>query len=563
MADSDPHNLAAIQPKTENWAESPAGAAIAGGIIAAEVSPINEALRFGALGIALKVTGDPVLAAGAMAGTTLLVEGVAGVAAADLLATRNASKAVDKVHGWLGRKSHGAVPETNLVTELGIANFTGSAIMTGLKHAQDPTRTREENRKYGITMASYMAGFSGVLGYLTAEGITAPSPTTIGLGAIAIGGAYGAYKMGKKKFIERQQMSFESVNHGESPQRLGLSTEDKDRVLGDERTLAIEVNGKKEPVLVPIDQLYWYNHAYLKEHFETDEVYYYAHPDITGKKKDEAYNLIGQYIQDGAVILYDTVDSNGKVFGDLDHELQGTAIEYRRLPITKDSRQRFLYQYDGKFILNDDKEAPFIMAPGIFETYQQAVEEGTLPFDPNNGPALAEVIDGEEAERLWNIYHKPFERLSDSHPINSGYDKDGFLEILRDPEAVKAVYREDGVITTLALFLNDIKHCDWLDPSYYESHYPDAVRTGNHFIFPGIVTDELKRGASFSLPLIQLIAKTQALRKTPAVISFECTDKSYRYIPRIVRFAINRSGAAKTTGFENPVSRFDYYAISK
>jgi hypothetical protein len=259
----------------------------------------------------------------------------------------------------------------------------------------------------------------------------------------------------------------------------------------------------------------------------------------------------------------DTVTSGNRIFGDLDYEMKHNGKELQRVPLTKEGRQRFLLQYDGIMLVKGKDAKQFKDVPSIFETYQSAVAQGDLEIDPNDGPALEDVIEGDEAERLWAIYQNPFEKLSDSHPVNSGYDKDEFLKILKSPEAVKAIYRDQGEITTLALFVNDLAHCSWLDADYYKAKYPEAIATKNHLVFPGIVTDELKRGASYSVSLIQMIVKVQAMRKTPIRISFECTDSSYKYIPRIVRYAIGRTGLGRTEGFKKPVSRFDYYALTK
>jgi hypothetical protein len=343
-----------------------------------------------------------------------------------------------------------------------------------------------------------------------------------------------------------------------------LSKEDIKDVLEDSRTVYVEEDGKKVPVLVPIDKLYWYNEEYLSDHFGTKDIYYYAHPDLQSDDKfSTAHEEVTKLAEKGGVIIYDTVTTDGKVYGDLDAEMQKSNIPHQKVQITKDGRQRFLYQYDGNFEARRGHSDEFKKTLTVYEAYKRAIADGGISPNDENGPALAEVIDGEEAEKLWSIYKKPFERLSDEHPINSGYHKDEFLDILRDPEAVKAVYRESGEITTLALFVNNLAYCTWLNADYYKSKYPEAVETGNHFIFPGIVTDELKRGASYSIPLIQLIAKVQSLRETPAIISFECTDISYKYVPRIVRFAIAKSGVAKTKGLKKPISRFDYYAIKK
>lgn len=551
-------------PMEKNWASSTLGGVVAAAVIVAEFSPLNEAMRFAAFAAAQKAWGDPAISASVLGGTTLLVEGAAAIVAADVLATDRAGQLVQKINTKLENIGASKFIKTNIATEVAVASVGGSAVLTALKHQQDPERTREQNRRYGLTSATGLGLMLTAEGYAISLGIEHPSPLTVGIGALAVGGMFGAYKWGKNKLAGQAEVVHKTVNNGESPQCLGLSAEDKTKVLEDPRTVFVEEDGNKVPVLVPIDLLYWYNHDYLRSHFGTEDIYYFAHPDLSQKESHEkAYNQVAEFAEKGSVILYDTVTSGKSVYGDLEHELSQQGKEYRRVPITKDGRQRFLYQYDGKIIISEEGSKQFKKAPPVYEVYEAAVARGDITVDAEKGPALKDVIDGEEAEKLWAIYQKPFERLSDSHPINSGFDKAEFLKILKDPEAVKAIYREKGEITTLALFVNNLEHCSWLDARYYKSKYPEALETDNHFIFPGIVTDELKRGASYSVPLMQLLAKVQAMRESPAIISFECTDISYKYIPRIVRFAVSRSGVAKVKSLKQPVSRFDYYAITK
>ncbi len=560
-------NSSAISVTTSsNWAESPSGAVAAGAIVAAELTPLNETLRFAAFAGTLAATKDPILASAAIAGTSLLLEGGAAISTADLLATRRGASAVDKINEKVDGLGVGRILKSNLPTEFALANLGGSAIATAYKHRQDPERTRQQNRRYGVKMAAGLAAINAAGGYMVAEGISHPNPLSISIGAVAVGGVVGSIKWARNRIKQQSSEVRQSIRNNvtESPQKLGLSAEDETAVLDDPRTVSIEHEGESVPVLAPIDRLHWYNTDYLSERFGTEEIFYFAHPRVDDQtSRDKVLPIIEEKISEGAVVLYDTVTADNKVYGDLAEELESTDAEYNKVAITKSGRQRFLYQYDGEFVLNADKHAPYRESAGVYEVYEQAVQNGNLDIDEQNGPALKDKIEGEDAERLWSIYRAPFDKLSAGHPIDSGYSRDEFFEMLRDPETVKAIYREDGTITTLAFFVGNLDHAPWLNKDHYEEKYPEAVKTGNHFVFPGIVTDELKRGASYSVPLMKLLSRVQGMRQSPAIISFECTDISYKYVPKIVRYAVRRSGVAKMCGLKQPKSRFDYYAITK
>ena len=361
------------------------------------------------------------------------------------------------------------------------------------------------------------------------------------------------------------EKNHKKANHSEAPHRLGLNTADVEEVVKDERTLSVVEEGVTKPVLVPIDQLYWYNEKYLSEHFGTDKIYYYAHPEIADKELEaKAYGYIKEVISNNGVVLYDTVTAGDTVYGDLDKELNDQGMAHHKAEVSKAGKKSWLAQYEGKFTVRKHPDAKFANESSVFEVYEQSVKNGEIKYDPQTGPALLDVVEGDEAERLWKIYEGPFEKLTATHPVNGGYKKDEFMEMLSDPSTLKVVYRDNGTITTLAFFVNNLDHCDWLDKEYYQKTYPEAMETNNVYVFPGIVTDEMKRGSAYSIPMIGLLAKVQALRKTPAIIAFECTEVSSKYVPKIVKFAINSGGSAKIEGIsqDQMKSRLDYYAIA-
>lgn len=560
-----------------NWTNNPFGASIAAGVIALEAAPvpINEGLRVAAGVAVFAVTHDAVASAAAAGAATALIEGGAGISTADLLHTKRGREFANKYQerlNELGSKiglKEGV--KTNLVTDAALTFLGGTAVSTFVKSPQFENRTRKDDRRYALRNAGGLTAYTFGASLMVMSGIEAPNPVTIGLSTLAVSGTIAAIKWAKNRITSANRSSEASGkdevhiknNNGQAPHRLGLKPEDIEAANNDERTMAVIENGIKKPVLVPIDKLYWYNKKYLTEYFGTDEIYYYAHPEISDEKiESESYKFIQDVVAKKGVVLYDTVKRGEIVFGDLDRELTDRGVTHQKADIAKDGKKSWLAQYEGQFVVTGRHAKAYSNDITPIEIYRQAVEKGKIKYNAQTGPALLDIIDGEDAERLWKIYEGPFEKLSATHPINSGYKREEFIEMLKDPETLKAVYRENGAITTLAFFVNNLDHCDWLDKSYYESHYPEAMKTKNIFVFPGIVTDELKRGGAFSVPIIDLLAKVQAMRKTPAIIAFECTETSSRYVPKIVQFSINKSGAAIIKDVKQEKSRLDYYAIT-
>src|SRR5690606_28782885 len=116
---------------------------------------------------------------------------------------------------------------------------------------------------------------------------------------------------------------------------------------------------------------------------------------------------------------------------------------------------RYLNQYiaEVSFI---GQEPGFRCAPSAYEAFSSMVESGEISDGLVDGVSLVESITGDEAEKLWLLYHSPFVELAKDHPVDAGYDKDSFMELLKDPTVIKVVNRAAGDITTLCMFMTDL-----------------------------------------------------------------------------------------------------------
>src|SRR3990167_10880042 len=86
------HNLLADRGKRSSL--HMAKRALQSTIIALEVGPTNEAMRYGAFGAVLTRSRNPLVGAVVLGGSTLLVEGAAALATADLIASEKANKTI-------------------------------------------------------------------------------------------------------------------------------------------------------------------------------------------------------------------------------------------------------------------------------------------------------------------------------------------------------------------------------------------------------------------------------------------------------------------------------------
>lgn len=562
-----------VSKERRNWTSSRLGKIVAGAVLALEFNPLsNEALRLAALGATLGATHDPVLAATVFGASTLAIEGAGGIVTADVLDTPTAVNLVDKSNKLLNKLGASKIPKMNKPTEAAIAIAAGTPAVTFLKHRESPERTRQENRRYATIVSLGISAVTAVLGFTLAEGIHSPSPETISLAALGVGSFLASWKWARnrlKKYEpenqtndqrpEIEQKSLFAIyerlrGQSDSPQNIGIDEETLNLLVGDSDVINAQVESGgstyRMPVLIPAEKLYWYNQDLLKKTYGGKQVYFYTQIP----PQQDVAEVAKKALKDGSVIIVNSDDSSVDYSRTLQDEIA------KDIGVKRESlMEAFLNQYVGNVRFEG---LSYATASSFFDTYQAMVKAGKLKANTEQGASILDVIKGEEAEELWQIYQKPFEDISTTSPINAGYDEKGFFEVLADPSVIKVVNRDKGDITTLGLFVTNFDHSPWINEEYYKKHQSKAHETGNILIFTGIVSDENKRGSMHSLELIRLLLKVGEERGTNSLITFECNEVSSNYLPRIVDFAINHSEIATVDGLDRPVAQSRFHTLS-
>lgn len=173
-------------------------------IVAAELSPLNEIMRFTPYAATVAGNSHPLISGAVLGGATLAVEGAAALATADLLDSEKGKKIVGWVNDKTGKLFAGDI-KMSPVAEAGVAYLGGSAVVLAEKQREDPTRTAEQNRKHGIWTASWLAGTLAVQGALLAEGIQSPDPQSIGIALVAAAGVPAIAKWAKNLASRNQR----------------------------------------------------------------------------------------------------------------------------------------------------------------------------------------------------------------------------------------------------------------------------------------------------------------------------------------------------------------------
>lgn len=235
--------------------------AIRAAIIASEITPVNEMVRYGALAATLAETRNPVVAAAVLGGTTMMVEGAAAIASAEYIAKNKVTEVVKTVADklpdkpWLRRfltpknKEEFEQARPSHLAEAGLALNLG--VVAAMEARQRVERNREvgEVRTHGLKVAAFLSGALAVEGAAIAEGIeNAGSPWVWGTGLGLLGAA--AIKSGYRKLRNRNNSK---VPSNEVVPRYDLDTKELAQLESELVDLAKERAGSETVVPIVID----------------------------------------------------------------------------------------------------------------------------------------------------------------------------------------------------------------------------------------------------------------------------------------------------------------------
>ncbi len=584
--------------RAKNWL----GRKTAQAVIAAELFPgTNEAPRFSAFVAAeAAFPNNPLIGPLVLGGSTFLIEGAGAVATARVLTDETDHKVVN----WLNHKIDDATvgrdisPAAERFAKISVAYNIGTPALLALEQAQNPQTERTEAKRRGLVASAWLAGVLAVEGALISQSVdladTTPGKLGVGIAGAALiaagphtynklsslfkekvqdeheyGSVIGVINGGElsKNAGDRLAKRYESFrqNHDEAV-KIGLYGHDLCAAFEDTSTMLLayqKENGVKSymPFLVPAENLEWYNMNLLKRSYgEKSQFYYYAHPPIAEGDvgaEEVITESIREIIENGGVIFTDEYETQPLVR--LHVIAQELGLRWEDMGDDGKERNGQVFATEGRF----GDSSVIKKASNICEVYSQCVADGEIIDDRLNGVSVTDVITGNEAEKIWDLYKKPFDDLTVDHPMSAGFDKDDLLEILADPRIAKIVNRVDGDITTLLFFQQNFNLSPWFNKKYYQDQFTDYYETENIFIFPGIVTDENKRGMGYAQDVIDLATTLMSKRGSDVLVTFECTETSATYIPEIVSSAIGNNGLAHITPMEKPISKTNYKVLRR
>ena len=362
---------------------------------------------------------------------------------------------------------------------------------------------------------------------------------------------------------------FDSTAQG--PQLEGISPADLGIVLAEAKTEFISIPGYPDarwPLLTPISNNTEYLSAYFQQRevspaAQPSEVLYLSLPHDPVLYESESFlkAVIDKIIEAESPVAYDEIDGQNKgllLEAVINRYYPDKQVKIDELVDPKNGTPAAVIHYEG---LAHIEKSPLGSYQHPLDAYYQ-IEKIKDGFDQRDGTTLLDprlihepysadpgrkVID-----RMWEIYEAQFSRLVENHPARQAQTRDELESMLSSEGTITPIHCVDGEIVSFAMFVGDIRSCDWLNSDYIEAKFPSE----DVYYFPGIATDENMQGNRYSMNLINLIAEILSMAHQNPRIIFQCTNISADYIPAIVEGSANATGIVNIEMSE--YSRYNY-----
>ena len=330
-----------------------------------------------------------------------------------------------------------------------------------------------------------------------------------------------------------------------SPQRQGFREHEFFDALRNPNVVTTSLDTLAGPVevpqLCPIDQYSWLNSEYYKNRFPDDVAagrikHFFEIPGIEpGQAVKNSIVSIGE--QNG-LIVFDYSERDDAYMNRFEGMIDALGLEIES--VEEMGTQTY---YAGKCKLNKEKTNG--QDEHIHDTFRRMIADGVLPVEQSSGATYHELMTQEQASALYGTYEAAFANLN-NHPCRQGIDADEFHEILtKHPDVIKLVNKFDGEVTTLCLLDDDLSKFEWLNPSFYETEFPNEAADNELIYFPAIHTNPDLRGVMGAKDIVQLLARMSAYGKHEVVVAFDCCDMNRDSLPNYIARLINSTPELK------------------
>jgi len=326
------------------------------------------------------------------------------------------------------------------------------------------------------------------------------------------------------------------------PQVEGLEPSELEAVLADPSTEFIEIADsetgelKKLPLMSTVGYAHWFNTEFLQKHG--------YNPDYL------MYSLLPQNFLDTKVdhaVLKSTIEK-------IRDKKNGLSLLVDYPETTRPFYNGFPVPHTVDLLLtSNDTPAGIYHYRSVCKAKEQ--ELGEFQPDPSVRIIPPEEVDN-YSDRIWEIYNTGFQGLVEDHPISGMIPKEDLISTLKSPDSTLGAYIDDrGVLQSFGYTVSNLSLCPWLNKDYFVREAKGLPMV----YMPGIVSSPGAYVGS-STKIMNLLLKYTLTRSPEFVLTFECSNKSATYIPKLVKRAFSQSGIVDYEDFSE--IKYDYRVVN-
>ncbi len=336
------------------------------------------------------------------------------------------------------------------------------------------------------------------------------------------------------------------------PQLEGLDDSWVKNSLQDDRTIDLEVKAGDDqpvrwPLLVDISHNDDYSKTFFEGNFPNKKIYYMSVPPIDQLQQGVDTSNVAARLDSESVVVYEFKEDGE--YGQASDALLRTLGQQggrKAVDVTPDS-QAFGASYGQPTVNHFEIVARNKRPVGdrsnpttLLQAAHELMGSGDIETMPEHGSTIvskSDLIanDGQLMDQIWTMYQGQFGELVEDHPSLQIQPREEIEKMLHDDAALNIVYMKDGAPVGMCYFVSNIDTCIWLNGDYFKTRAADDDSLATVY-FPGIVVDkdEARQGHQYVTEMLTVVSKVTEKADRGMRITFQSTNVSETYIPKIV-----------------------------
>lgn len=361
-----------------------------------------------------------------------------------------------------------------------------------------------------------------------------------------------------REFCDQTSQSYRPV---------GILTPEKyELALQDPTTHVIDTTGGRIPLIARIEYSDGYDIDRCKKLTRTQDVFLLSAPPSALTEK------VNLGIPQGSAVIVESAaiedDANKEtLLGNISNKDNGQlAIHDFVDPRIKEEDHANAYM--GLYASQTRITEPTLTVPEAKGSLKSAFELKESELLPESGLTLFDSSDlktnPQLSEALWGLFKDRFQWLGDYHPVSMEDTREVFDEIILSESTFIPAKFVDGELVCAGIVMHDISEVDWLKPATVRGLEERARDTDTiPMYFFGVAAKEGDPNAINNMQeVVHLhcdLATTAGIEYT---LTFESSNMSSLYIPRVTEQYINSSSSVKLTEGITEIEELRYWFIT-